>query len=157
IILQNSGIACEPRLFVDPVLCVAAEWAKSFQCQEIPMPFIVQRENYILSPYFDYLSFLFNENWSYPARNIVGMMIKLADCNIGTVLREKVEKTLTDLDKARLEEGVEICREILRRFGVKEKEIFLGTVNAGHPGGMLPLTQKEAISLHHDRLPKNLY
>src|SRR5690349_9533904 len=29
VILDNSGIACEPRLFVDPVLCVAARSPKS--------------------------------------------------------------------------------------------------------------------------------
>jgi choline dehydrogenase-like flavoprotein len=35
--------------------------------------------------------------------------------------------------------------------------MFLGTMNAGHPGGMLPLTAKESVSLHSDRLPENLY
>jgi hypothetical protein len=53
--------------------------------------------------------------------------------------------------------GIELCREILRRFGARKTEMFLGTMNAGHPGGMLPLTDKEATSLHHDRLPGNLY
>jgi hypothetical protein len=27
----------------------------------------------------------------------------------------------------------------------------------GHPGGMLPLTEKEASSFHSERLPDNLY
>ena len=34
---------------------------------------------------------------------------------------------------------------------------MLGTVNGGHPGGTLPLTAHEAETLHHDRLPPNLY
>lgn len=34
---------------------------------------------------------------------------------------------------------------------------FLGTLNAGHPGGMLPLTAAEKDSLHHTCLPDNLY
>lgn len=34
---------------------------------------------------------------------------------------------------------------------------FLGTLNAGHPGGMLPLTAAEKDSLHHACLPDNLY
>ena len=54
-------------------------------------------------------------------------------------------------------EGIELCKQVLRRFGVNESEMFLGTMNAGHPGGMLPLTKREAVSLHHDRLPDNLY
>ena len=43
------------------------------------------------------------------------------------------------------------------RFGVDPAEIFLGTLNAGHPGGMLPLTAEDAASLHPARLPDNLY
>lgn len=156
-ILQNSGIQCEPNLFVDPVLCVAAEWKQSVQNREIPMPFVVQRENYMLSPYFDYLSFFFNRHWKYPAQNILSMMIKLADNNIGDLSENKVKKTLTDQDKNRLEMAVAVCKDILNRFGIKKDDIFLGTINAGHPGGMLPLTEQEAETFHNSRLPNNLY
>ena len=38
-----------------------------------------------------------------------------------------------------------------------EKTKDLGTRNAGHPGGMLPLTENEKASLHHPSLPDNLY
>ena len=37
-ILRNSGIECQPRLFVDPVLCVAAKWEGSLQDREIRSP-----------------------------------------------------------------------------------------------------------------------
>ena len=30
-------------------------------------------------------------------------------------------------------------------------------MNAGHPGGMLPLTEAEANTLHNPALPDNLY
>jgi choline dehydrogenase-like flavoprotein len=33
----------------------------------------------------------------------------------------------------------------------------LGTVNAGHPGGMLPLVRDSAASFHDGRLPENVY
>jgi choline dehydrogenase-like flavoprotein len=33
----------------------------------------------------------------------------------------------------------------------------LGTLNAGHPGGMFPLTEKEADTFHHAVLPENLF
>jgi hypothetical protein len=82
-ILQASGIACEPRLFVDPVLCVAAEWKDVWQLREISMPFVVQRDRFIVSPYFDYLSFFFKPAWRYPARDTLPLMIKLADCESG--------------------------------------------------------------------------
>lgn len=157
VILQNSGIPCEPRLFVDPVLCVATEWSNALQCKEIEMPFIVRQKHFILSPYFDYLSFFFNKAWKYPARDTLGIMIKLADSNVGSISKRELMKTLTGEDKQRLSEGVEICTEMLLRFGAERDSIFLGTINAGHPGGMLPLTEQEAGSFHHSRLPANLY
>lgn len=157
LILQNSGIECESRLSVDPVLCVAAECKGSSQNKQLSMPFAVQKEHYMLSPYFDYLSFFFNKNWRYPARDILALMIKLADSNTGAIDSKGIKKTLTDIDKARLKEGVGICREILSRYGIKKENIFLGTINAGHPAGMLPLTKQEAKNLHNPRLPENLY
>ena len=157
VILQNSGIPCEQRLFVDPVLDVAAEWENCLQNREVSMPFIVQRAHYILSPYFDYLSFFFHKDWKFPAVNMLGMMIKLADSPGGSVTENSIHKVLTDEDKQRLTEGVELCTEILTRLGVKKDRIVLGTVNAGHPGGMLPLTPQEAETFHHSRLPDNLY
>lgn len=157
IILQNSGIACEPRLSVDPVLTVAALWPNALQCKEIEMPFVVQREHFMLSPYFDYLSFFFNKAWRHPAKDILGIMIKLADTNVGSISRRTIEKRLTAEDKHNLGAGVEICQQILHRFGVKEEDVFLGTINAGHPGGMLPLTAAEVESFHPARLPANLY
>jgi len=157
VILQNSGIQCENRLFVDPVLCVAAESRGALQNRELSMPFVVQQEQYILSPYFDYLSFFFNKSWRYPASDVITLMIKLADANIGSVDRKSIYKVLTDIDKERLREGVEVCKRILTEYGINRDSIFLGTVNAGHPGGMLPLTEREAENFHNPCLPENLY
>lgn len=157
VILDNSGIPCEPHLFVDPVLCVGARAPKSMQHKDITMPFVSTREHVILSPYFDHLSFLFNRDWRLPAGDIVSIMIKLADDELGSISSRGLEKTLTEQDRNRLDEGVVICKEILRRFGALDEDMFLGTVIAGHPGGMLPLSEKEASSFHSDRLPENLY
>ena len=156
-ILQNSGIGCESRLFVDPVLCVGSIRPNSFQNREIPMPFISQQEGYILSPYFDPLSFYFNKKWRAPAKNILSLMIKLADTNAGKVAGKKIEKTLTAQDHKKLEEAAAVCVKILERLGVKKEETFLGTINAGHPGGTLPLTTAESESMHPPCLPSNLY
>ncbi len=157
VILQNSGIKCESRLFVDPVLCVAAECKGSLQNKELSMPFAVQREHYIISPYFDYLSFFFNKSWRYPASDTLALMIKLADSSTGSVDNKNIRKALTDIDKERLQQGVEICREILGRHGIRKDNIFLGTINAGHPGGMLPLISQEAETFHNSKLPESLY
>jgi choline dehydrogenase-like flavoprotein len=150
-ILQRSGFVCSPSLFVDPVLCVAARRKNAFQQSEIPMPFAVQRDGYILSPYFDLLSFFFNRRWRGPASDILSVMIKLADTP------RAPGEPLNDRDREKLAEAVDLCSEILRRFGVAKDEIFLGTVNAGHPGGQLPLSERDAKSLHPASLPENLY
>lgn len=156
-ILENSGFTCEKRLFVDPVLCVAVQWKGALQNKEISMPFVVQKDGYILSPYFDYLSYFFNRDWKFPANDTLGIMIKLADSSTGGVTKNRIDKTLTDRDKEKLNEGVAVCREIFSRLGVDEGKTFLGTINAGHPGGMMPLTKNEATTFHHRQLPDNLY
>ena len=157
LVLQNSGITCESKLFVDPVLCVAAEMKDSFQNRELPMPFAVQKKGYIISPYFDHLSFFFNRDWRRKAGDIYSLMIKLADDGQGSVSRNRVEKTLTANDRKNLEEAAAICAEMFQHAGVDKNRLFFGTVNAGHPGGMLPLTATQAQSFHDPRLPENLF
>jgi choline dehydrogenase-like flavoprotein len=157
VILENSGIECEKRLFVDPVLCVAAEWKGALQNKEISMPFVVQRDGYILSPYFDFVSSFFHKRWKFRPDDTLGIMIKLADTNTGSVSKKAVKKTLTVQDNERLKGAVHECREIFSRLGIREEHTILGTINAGHPGGMLPLTEEESETFHSSRLPDNLY
>ena len=156
-ILRNSGIDCQPTLFVDPVLCVAAPMAGAHQEHQLLMPFVSRRERYIISPYMDWLSFFFNKQWYKPMSGIASLMIKLADTEQGDVHGGHMLKTLTEADHQYLKRGVDDCREILIRMGAKEEDIFLGTLNAGHPGGMLPLTAAEAETLHSPLLPDNVY
>ena len=84
-------------------------------------------------------------------------MIKLAESNEGSVTRHGVQKTLTDATG----NGWPRRRGWRLRFSAgwaqKRRIVFLGTINAGHPGGSLPLTEREAGSWHHERLPHNLY
>jgi choline dehydrogenase-like flavoprotein len=157
-ILERSGIACDPHLFVDPVVTVAARIPSAWQCNEIQMPFVVERPHYILSPYFDWISALFNPAWRYPLHDMVGVMIKLADEETGSVSRRgRVEKRLTKTDRERLDEAVGTATEILAGFGADPASVFLGTTNAGHPGGTLPLSEATARTFHDERLPDNVY
>ena len=157
VILQSSGIPCEPGLFVDPVLCVAAPWDNALQNKEVPMAFAADRGRFILSPYFDYLSYFFNKDWPPGAGNILSLMIKLADAPSGTVRDGRVEKALTPEDTAALKSAVDVCVDILGRMGIEKRDLFFGTLNAGHPGGMLPLTGEDTKTLRPRRLPENLF
>ncbi len=156
-LLERSGIACEPRLFVDPVLCVTAARKGARQNTDLPMPFFAQKDGYILSPYFDHLSYFFNRDWRPPAADILSLMIKLADEPAGKVDGRRVSKPLTGGDTKRLAEAAGLCREIFGRLGAREEGLAFGTLNAGHPGGSLPLGKETAASLHDPRLPGNLY
>lgn len=157
VILRNSGFPAEPGLFVDPVLCVAAPWKNALQNREIPMPFASVRAPYMLSPYFDHLSYYFNKDWPAGAGDILSLMIKLADERSGTVADGSVDKDLTASDEAALASAVDACVAILGRLGIKKSDVFFGTLNAGHPGGSLPLTSEDAATLRPGRLPENLY
>lgn len=157
VILERSGIACEPGLFVDPVLCVAGPWDGAAQDREIAMPFVAERGPYILSPYFDYLSYYFNRGWPAGAGNILSLMVKLADAGAGTVTAKGVDKPLLPEDTAALKSAVDLCAGILARMGIRKRDLFFGTLNAGHPGGTLPLTREDAGALHPRRLPENLF
>ncbi len=155
-ILQHSGIRCEPRLFVDPVLCVAARWNGARQDSELSMPFAVRHDTTIVAPYFDHLSYFFDRRWRPGASDIFSIMIKLADEGAGSAGLRGTEKRLTPGDRARLAAAIELCEEMFARLGVRRRDLFMGTLNAGHPGGMLPLTAADAATLHLAALPPNL-
>jgi choline dehydrogenase-like flavoprotein len=157
LILEKSDIKGEPRLFVDPVLTLAAEHHDARIAAEVAMPFVIDKGKYIVSPYFDFLSFLFDRRWSYPSRNVLSIMIKLADEPAGEATSRGIRKSLSPVDKKNLAEAVELTTEIITRVGVRKEKIFLGMVNAGHPGGMFPLGAAEKETLHSPALPPNVY
>lgn len=157
VILRASGIPVQPTLFVDPVICVAAPWKGAALDRQLPMPFVAQRDEYILSPYFDWLSFFFNKDWRIPSGDIMSIMVKYADDSAGEFDGKRLAKPVTEHDAGIIERSVEESRLVLERMGVSRDDMFLGTLNAGHPGGCLPLTPVEAATLHHDVLPENLY
>ena len=157
VILEHSGITCEKTLFVDPVLCVAGVRKGFGQSRQLLMPFYSTQDGYMLSPYMDYLSFFFNRQWRHPMSDIISLMVKMSDDSTGDVKERKIEKPLTQDDRDRLAAGTEKCMEILNRMGVPGEDVFFGTLNAGHPGGMLPLNEKTVATMHDPALPENLY
>ncbi len=49
------------------------------------MPFVVERDRYIVSPYMDWLSFFFDRRWRMDAGGMIPLMVKLADDDVGRV------------------------------------------------------------------------
>ena len=157
VILNNSGIECKDSLFVDPLICVAGISPSFNQDRQMLMPFYSRHEGFILSPYIDYFSFFFDKKWRVPASDLACIMIKLADEENGYLEGEKVHKVLSEKDKAKFEEAIELCHEILSNMGIPKEDHLVGLTAAGHPAGMLPLTENESETLHSPLLPDNLY
>jgi choline dehydrogenase-like flavoprotein len=150
-ILEKSGIAAERTLFVDPIVCLGAEWPDALQCHEIPMPFVVERPGYLLSPYFDLFSFLFNRTWRSAARHTISLMINLAG-DSARVSATGIDKGVIEPGGQTLDDALALCREVLDRLGAKTA--LAGTLHAVHPGGGLPLTSPD---VHPERLPDNVW
>jgi choline dehydrogenase-like flavoprotein len=156
-ILTRSGVGIHNRLSVDPVLCVAAPWPGADQHRELPMPFFSAHEGYMIAPYFDHLSFFFDRRWRLRASGIASLMVKLADEEVGDVRGGRTAKGLTARDRRRLREATAVCVDVFAAAGVRREDVFLGLLNAGHPGGTLPLGPSSVGSLHDRRLPDNVY
>ena len=156
-ILNNSGIKCKDTLFVDPLICVAGISPSFNQDKQILMPFLSKHDGYILSPYIDYFSFFFDKKWRVPSSDLACIMIKLADEENGYLEGEKVHKVLSDKDKEKFEEAINLCHEILIKMGIPKENHLIGLTAAGHPAGMFPLTEEEKDTLHSSVLPDNLY
>jgi choline dehydrogenase-like flavoprotein len=157
-ILKASNLPARDSLWVDIVLTVGGISKNAKMLSEPPMAWFIKEENYILSPYFDVLSYWFHKPWKdVPLENRVGMMIKLADTEQGTVAADgTVTKTLTDIDWKRLEEAKVKAKSIMEASGV-DGPFVDGMIHGGHLGGTVPLTKDDVATMHPSWLPKDLW
>ncbi len=157
-ILKASGLPARDSLWVDIVLTVGGITKAARMLNEPPMTWYAKRDHYILSPYFDLLSYWFHKPWkSVPTEDRVGMMIKLADSENGTVNADgTIVKSLTNLDKKRLEKARTEAMQIMETSGVIGPFVD-GMVHGGHLGGTVPLTKEDVQTMHPSWLPQNLW
>jgi choline dehydrogenase-like flavoprotein len=67
---------------------------------------------------------------------LLGMMTKIVDERAGRVYADgRVSKPVTASDRAKLQQGSDLCREILVKAGVDPKSIVVSRVQGAHPGG----------------------
>jgi len=157
-ILKASNLPARDNLWVDVVLTVGGVMKNARMLSEPPMVWFIKQENYILSPYFDILSYWFHKPWKdVSLQNRVGMMIKLADSEQGTVnLDGTVTKTLTVVDRKNLENAKVKAKVIMESSGV-EGPFVDGIIHGGHLGGTVPLTKEDVSSMHPSWLPDDLW
>ncbi len=157
-ILKASGLPAKDNLWADIVLTLGGVLKGANQLKEPPMVWYTKHEDYILSPYLDILSHLFHKPW----RNVsiddrVGIMVKLADIEEGAVFADgKVQKAIKKEDHLRLDEAIEVAKNIMETAGVSGPYIN-GVHNAGHLGGTVPLTRSDVSSMKPSWLPDGLW
>jgi choline dehydrogenase-like flavoprotein len=157
-ILRASGLPAKENLWVDVVLTVGGISKGSRMLNEPPMAWFVKKNNYMLSPYFDLLSYWFHKPWkSVPAEDRVGMMIKLADTEQGTVATDgTVTKSLTQTDYRNLDKAKAEATQILESSRVKGPFVD-GMIHGGHLGGTVPLRKGDVETMHPSWLPEDLW
>ncbi|NIT77529.1 MAG: glucose-methanol-choline oxidoreductase [Thermoplasmata archaeon] len=157
-VLKASGIGTRDDLWVDLVLTVGGLKDDARMLEEPPMVWFAKREHYMLSPYYDLLAHFFHKPWRQrPAKDHVGMMIKLADVAKGSVDADgTVHKELTDIDRERLAGAREEAISLMEGAGVTGPFVD-GVLNGGHLGGTVPLTREDAESMRPSWLPEGLW
>lgn len=157
-ILQASNLTVRNKLWVDILLTVGGVSRGSRMLEESPMAWFIRRDNYIISPYFDLLSYWFHKPWKdVSAEDRVGVMIKLADVEQGTVATDgTVTKSLTSTDYECLDKAKTEVKQIMEASGVTGPFVD-GMVHGGHLGGTVALTKADVESMHPSWLPQDLW
>lgn len=157
-ILSKSGYPPRGGLWADVVLTLGGALDGADQIRETPMVWYAERGGYILSPYPDILSHWFHGPWRrVPLRDRVGLMAKLADEPNGYLEEDgTVVKALTDLDRERLREAMDLASEVMEAAGVTGPFVE-GLANGGHLGGTVPLSSEEVPTMRPSWLPDGLW
>lgn len=134
-ILQNAGIDAGRNLFVDSFVTVGGILKKIKFNKEVPMNAIIEHDDFILAPH--YSDILHTKLKKYHARkkDILGIMIKIADEPSGKVYRDKIVKCSTSEDVALLAAGSAIAGSILKEVGVDPNTLTSTPARGAHPGG----------------------
>jgi choline dehydrogenase-like flavoprotein len=144
VILHNSGIKnAGTGLFIDFVVNTYGITDGLNQIHEPQMSMVNhdfhESRGFILSPFVNHPKIVRIMELGLRGLNtrddkIIGMMTKICDEPIGQVYPDgTVSKSVTEKDREKLNEGVRISREILKKAGAKK--VFVSRVQGGHPGG----------------------
>jgi choline dehydrogenase-like flavoprotein len=157
-ILRASNLPVRDKLWVDVVLTIGGISKDARMLNEAPMAWFAKRDHYILSPYFDLLSYWFHKPWKDArAEDRVGMMIKLAETELGSVAADgTVTKSLSMRDYEILEKAKAEAKQIMETSGVAGPFVD-GMLHGGHLGGTVPLSRDDVETMHPSMLPQDLW
>ncbi|MDO8870122.1 MAG: GMC family oxidoreductase N-terminal domain-containing protein [Methanobacteriaceae archaeon] len=157
-ILKASGLPAKDNLWADIVITLGGISSGAKMIKEPPMAWYSQQKDYIISPYVDILSHWFHKPWKNVSINDrVGMMVKLADLEEGSVFEDgKVQKEISSDDKQKMNAAIAQVQKIMENSGVSGPYIQ-GMYNGGHLGGTVPLEKADVGAMKPHYLPEGLW
>ncbi|BAM70015.1 putative oxidoreductase [Methanothermobacter sp. CaT2] len=129
-ILMRAGIDAGKGLFMDTFVTVGGILEGVGFCDEVQMNALIELDGVILSPHFSTLLFPGEDR-----RNVLSMMVKIADERSGRVEAERIIKHHTVRDISLLSGGAAIAGSILSRAGVGAGTLRSTGPRGAHPGG----------------------
>lgn len=147
VILQKSGLEeAGSNFFADLLVNTYGIINNGGMEDELEMATVIDEfhdeKGFILSPNVDtkldmflYLPTL-KKLRAFRRGKIMGMMTKIKDEQSGKVnIDGKIKKPVTDSDREKLDEGIDISKEVLIQAGCDPDSIFTSPIRGAHPGG----------------------
>ncbi|HMK54268.1 MAG TPA: GMC family oxidoreductase N-terminal domain-containing protein [Methanobacteriaceae archaeon] len=138
-LLQKIGINAGKQLFVDTFITVGGVLKGVGFQEEVQMNALIKRDGLILAPH--YSSMLVEKLPGYAPEDILGIMIKITDENIGKITIDSVTKYNTAHDVELLAEGAAVAGSILTAAGVDPTTLVSTPARGAHPGGTAAIGQ----------------
>lgn len=133
-LLQKAGINAGNNLFVDTFVTVGGMLKNIRFNKEVQMNALIKLKNIVITPHFSGLLVKELKDFNARKKDIIGLMIKIADDPSGRV-NEKVTKFSTAKDVELLARGAAIAGAILIEAGVDPKTLVSTYARGAHPGG----------------------
>jgi choline dehydrogenase-like flavoprotein len=150
-LLQRSGLRAGQGLFLDLFVNTYGVSKALNQLREPTMSLVNAEyhdtEGFLLSPFVNHsrlarLLELGLAGAALPTDRLLGLMTKIVDEPVGHVPdKGAFSKPVTERDRARLQSGSDVARDILVRAGADPRSIVVSKVQGAHPGGTAAIGQ----------------
>lgn len=165
IILRKSGIeSAGGKLFCDPYYFIYGPSKSDFYNWE---PNVIIDSEFLRTDGFVLINSIVPESSrimrclpkffkSKAEKGLLGIMVKIKDDSIGDVsIDGRIKKTMTFNDLGKLNKGVRIAKEILKKAGVDHRYIKIRGPGGAHPGGTAAIG--EVVDQNQETEIKNLF
>jgi len=154
-ILLRSGISAGKTFFMDTFITVGGILEDIRFKEEVQMNALIEIDDFILAPHFSTLIAKELKRKGYSEKDIIGLMVKIADEAKGEVNLKEIFKENTLEDIRLLARGSAVAGSILSNIGVEASTIVSTHPRGAHPGGTAPIG--EVVDENLETRIKGLY